>query len=370
MEYRVLIFMARERLAAIDIDSGGKTDTISLDGNDVMEYSSQVEIREFCQHIKNYYNIDAFSDLGMSIFILRFDAVMEDVSVLLKEIQEAAEYNLLSVEKVLPWIALKEGVLKAGTAIQLRTFDIVYTLGLDNELKMHCQIGGEREHSINLPKEKFAEYDHLSKNILFGDEEEKKELSKKYDIEIGNKDKQIKKLEKELLKEKDKAKATENEVKKVNTELDEIKEERERNANRLICRLKCANEKIDRKFSENHLESNLIGCLGIITSALGNKRYKFHYKKCCNNAEVVKKGQKIAVAEFYYCYENALLEKSGIDPWIRSSEEDFAITAKASGRLFWLQKPEAELTYGVDIVVIGDVSDTKEEVMRWYEKNK
>jgi hypothetical protein len=30
----------------------------------------------------------------------------------------------------------------------------------------------------------------------------------------------------------------------------------------------------------------------------------------------------------------------------------------------------ANLVCGTDIVVIGDASDTKEEVMSWYEKNK
>lgn len=355
MDYRVLIFMTREMLAAIDIDTGGKTDTISLDGNDVMGYSSQEEIREFCQHIKNYYNIDAFSDLGMAIFILRFDAVMEDVSVLLKEIQEATEYNLLSVEKVLPWIVLKEGLLKPDTTIQIRTFDVVYTVSLGNDFVMQCQIGGEKEHSFVLPKEKLAECDHLSEKVLFGDEEGKNALSKKYDREIE-------KLKKQLEVEKEKTKAAENNLTKIVSKIYEIREEKKRNASRTICKMQCKDKEVERKFLANNLQNNSIYS-SYLFGLWKIDEYFFYIKYCHYDAEVIEKGQKIAKVEVWS--KNCVDEKG-----VRRSTEDFIIKATASGRLFWLQEPETELSYGADIAVIGDVSDTKEEILKWYAKNK
>ena len=57
MKYCILIFMAKDRLAAIDIGADGMADEISINGNDTMPYASEDEIREFCQHIKDYYNL-------------------------------------------------------------------------------------------------------------------------------------------------------------------------------------------------------------------------------------------------------------------------------------------------------------------------
>lgn len=368
MDYRVMIFMAGERLAAIDIGPDGKTDAISIDGNEVMEYNSGKEIKEFCQYIKNYYNIDAFSDLGMSVFILRFDAVMEKVFALLEEIRGAAEYNVVSVEKLLPWMAMKEGVLKSGTAIQMRTFDIVYTVSLNNDMVMKCQSGGEKEHSYLLPKEKFAECDYLSKNILSGDEEEKNELRKKYEIEIANKEERIKELERKLLEEKEKTREVENRLAEALTDIQKNEIEKEHNANRCICRLQCVNKEKDRMFVEQNLKGDShdnLSCLNVLGSLLGSVRYIFHWEKCCSNGEIVKKGQKMAMAKAYsYFGMEGEFSKSPH----RCSDNDFIIKAEVSGRLFWLQEPETELAYGADIAVIGDVSDTKEETMRWYEK--
>ena len=275
MSYRIMIFMARERLAAIDIGMDGKTDVISIDGNEEMEYSSGREIKEFCQYIKDYYNIDAFSDLGMSVFILRFDAVMEQVSILLDEVRGAAEYNILSAEKLLPWMALKEGALKAGTAIQVKAFDIVYMVSLDNGLVMHCQIGGTREHSFMLRKEKFCEWGHLSEFIVFGDEEEKNELSKKYDREIE-------KLKKQLAEEKKKSKAIEDRLAEVTSEINEIRDERKRNS-RTICRVHCRNKEKERMFSGKNAPD-----------------YAFCIKTYWDDVVIVKEGQKIANAEVWY----------------------------------------------------------------------
>ena len=215
-------------MAAIDIGANDKADVISIDGNNVMEYTSGTQIREFCQYIKSYYNIDSFSDLEMEISILRFDAVMRDALLLLEEIQDAKEYNLISVEKVLPWIAVKEGLIKTGTVVQIETFDLTYTISLDEAMVMKCQAGGtDKEHVFILPKEKFTEYNHLDKNDLFGYEDEKKVLCEKYDNELKNKERRIRKLEQQLIKEKEKTKNIENRLEKAVSEIYE-KEKRKK----------------------------------------------------------------------------------------------------------------------------------------------
>lgn len=385
MDYRIMVFIARDRLAALDIGTDGKSDTISIDGNNIMKYSSQKEIKEFCQYIKNYYNIEAFSELTMSISVLRFDAVMKDVFVLLQEIQEAAEYNFLSAEKLLPWIALKEGMLKAGTEIQIKVFDLVYTVSLCHNMIMHCQLDCEKEHSVILSEEKLAEWDHLSKNVFFGNKEEKAELCKKYDEEI-------KKLKQQLSEEKSNRQAADERFEKIKSIIYEIRDKKERNASRRIIRMQCADKEKADVFSNDYYStpdssSNLSGLgafFALSASIVGQKNRKFVFRlaNCCKNAEIVKKRQKIAVVQVYYCYvedekdasvsEMLIigLAENGFEHMCRDSDKDFVIYAAASGRLFWLHEQETKFVYGNDIAVLGDVTDTREDVMKWYEENK
>ena len=342
MKYRTLIFMAKHRMAAIDIGANDKADVISIDGNNVMEYTSGTQIREFCQYIKSYYNIDSFSDLEMEISILRFDAVMRDALLLLEEIQDAKEYNLISVEKVLPWIAVKEGLIKTGTVVQIETFDLTYTISLDEAMVMKCQAGGtDKEHVFILPKEKFTEYNHLDNNDLFGYEDEKKVLCEKYDNELKNKERRIRKLEQQLIKEKEKTKNIENRLEKAVSEI----YEKEKSINRHICKF------------VNTDEINMTMVPQILQSAFRNITYTYTYivKFCCYDADIVKRGQKIA---------DIKVSLGGS----RLPERDFFISAKEAGRIYWLCEPGAEVKSETNMAIIGDLSDTKEDVMKWYNK--
>lgn len=359
MEYHVLIFMAKERLSALDIDTEGKADEISIDGNGIMTYASHDQIRVFVQHIKDYYNIDDFSELEMFISVLRFDIAMDDTFILLEEIKGVKECNLVSAEKLLPWIVLKEGLIKVGTAIQMRAFDIVYTVSLDNDMVLRCQAGGIDGHPFTFPKEKFAEYNHLVKNGLFSCEDE---LCKKYDRELNNKDLQIKKLKQQLLEETRKRKDAEDSLIK-NTET--IKE-KEKNISRNICMLRCTEKEKDELFLKNDFQndSSVTAINHVIYSLFkGEIEYFYSLKYYGHNTEIIKKGQKIAVVEVSVAYKE-------YESKIRRSNEDFVIKATVSGRLFWLEEEGTELKYGVDVAVIGDISDTREDVMRWYEKNR
>ncbi len=357
MKYRVLIFMAKDRLAAIDVGTDGKVDEISIDGNDMMMYSSKAQVRGFCQHIKNYYNIEAFSDLEMSVSVLRFDATMEDTFALLEEIKGAGECNLVGAEKVIAWLALKEGLLKAGTAIQVKAFDIVYSVSLSGDMVWRCQIGGTEGHPFMLSKEKFAAYNHLGEGSLFGYEDEINELCKKYDIELEKKEQRIKALEQQLLDEKKKT-----------SDINRILEEKERNIKRYICRLR-SDQKLKMKDS-----LNTSGFFSKVSATVyggeGTSRKDVYYLVCCcNSGAIVKKGQTIGKVKVY---QEIWRGKDRLSNETRCPDADFVIKAEEPGRIFWLyySHSESEFEYGSDIAVVGDVSDTKEDAMRWYEKNK
>ena len=315
-----------------------------------LEFASEKQIREFCQHIKDYYNIDSFSDLEMEISILRFDAVMKDVFLLLEEIKDAAEYNLVSVEKLLPWIAIKEGLIKVGTAIQVKTFELVYTVSLGKDMVLKCQIGGTDKRSSEFPIERFSENYRLGKGGLLGYEDEKNALLKKFNAELTQNQQRIIELENLLSEEKKKRKIVEDNLEKSTAEIDKIRDERARNANRCICKLL-------RKDKEQL--SDIWASINMVTASIIGGGFKETYtvRHCCENTEIVKQGQRIA---------NVAASRLGS----RQPELDFVIKATKAGRIFWLYETASELEYGIPIALIGDLADTKEDVMRWYEKNK
>lgn len=348
MDYRVLIFMTNDRLTAMDIGPDDVPDTISIYGNEAVNYASEVQIEEFCDLIKEYYNMERFSDRRMEISILRFDAAMEDAFCLLNILQKEgiSKCNLVSAEKFLPWIAVKEGVLKVGTAVQIKAFDQIYTVTLDNDRKLTCQCGetGEVQPFI-VTKEEIARYNYISKNALSGGEEEKNE----YEKALKEKECERARLEKWLEVEIKKRQEAETNLAKIRTAIEAVLKEKQYNANRHICYLRCSDKKRDILYT-------------------GNEYYNYSIKFCCRTGDIISKDMKIAevtVKGIPFMILGCVVNVSD------EGEGEFSIMAKTGGRLFWLQETiSKEIRYGDAIAVIGDESDTKADVLNWYEKNK
>lgn len=377
MDYRVLIFMTKDRLAAIDIDSEDVPDTISMDGNEDISYASEAQLEEFCEHIKEYYNMDRFSDGRMEISILRFDAVMEDTFCLFNILQRegAGECNLVSAEKFLPWVALKEGLLKVGTAVQMKAFDLIYTVTLDNDRKLTCQCGGTGEvQPFIVTKEEIARYNYISKKALSGGEEEKKA----YEKTLKETERERAKLDKQLKAAQKKQQEAETDAAKMQAVL----EERQHAANRQICYLRCSDKAKDKIYVDDYGDADADD----IIFGIG-KKYEYSIKYWRNTGDTIAKGAEIAEVTVKLKGRESVnfSGSSGIFGSISSfmaqsittiereawGEGKFSIKAKTGGRLFWLQETVSEgIPYGDAIAVIGDESDTKEDALRWYAKNK
>lgn len=363
MDYRVLIFMTKDRLSAIDIDLDDVPDTISMDGNEAMSYESEAQLEEFCEHIKEYYNMDRFSDGRMEISILRFDAVMEDTFCLFNILQRegAGECNLVSAEKFLPWVALKEGLLKVGTAVQMKAFDLIYTVTLDNDRKLTCQCGGTGEvQPFIVTKEEIARYNYISKKALSGGEEEKKV----YEKALKEMERERAKLEKQLKEAQKKQQEAETSLAKIRTAIEAILKEKQHNASRQICYLRCSDKAKDKIYRGVDAD-DIISRIGI--------KYEYSIKYWRNTGDTIAKGTEIAEVTVKKKGNASVLALSGMFFPVATAmeEEKFSIKTQTCGRLFWLQETVSEgIPYGDAIAVIGDESDTKEDALRWYAKNK
>lgn len=70
MNYNLLICISSKEWVAIDVDSTGKCDRISFDGNESLTVESNEMLLHFCTQICNYYNIDSFKDIDLNIKIV------------------------------------------------------------------------------------------------------------------------------------------------------------------------------------------------------------------------------------------------------------------------------------------------------------
>lgn len=345
MQYRVLILISEEKLTAMDIGIDGNVEVISIEGNETMTYKSEKEVKDFCQYVKNYYNIECFSDIDMSISVIRFDASQDYTVYLFEEIKMANECDLIGIEKLLPLLVLKEGLVKPGITLQIEIFGSVYSVGVSNDLKFQCIRGGVGKHKVELSVAKLSLYYCFDANNLIDNKQELKKCQEEFRRELSHKEELINKLEKNIQAEKARADIAEAKV-------ETMSDQKNKSAKRYIC-------KLDKKRSSNFYQGHTTSVLDAVTRLLDNFEKKVEYRivNVVSNSDVVKKNQKIAVAQAYY--DNA-----------RMSDYDMVITAVEDGRVYCLVSSNSIVKEGDAVALIGDLSDNKEDIMQWYEKNK
>ncbi len=351
MRYQVLILMAEEKLAAMDVDTEGRAELISVEGNTVMKYSSAEEAKDFCRYLKDYYNIERFSDIDLSITVVRFDAPQHAAVCLLEAIKDADECNLVSAEKLLPLLLLKEGIVKPDKVLQVEIFGITYLAEINGDLKIVCKKGGEERDKLNLPVERLSLYYCFDANHLIDDQSELRKCQDEFQKELSRKEDMLK-------AEKERADAAEAKIEKLFQIVKRIKDQKNKNAKRYVCRVR--------------IENNNDSVLGVLVSSMiftyragvrvaaprslsGKINYRIEY--AVNDSDVVINNQRIAIAKAYLNGE-------------RMSNFDIDIKAPAVGRIFCLMSKDSTVRDGDAVALIGDLADSKEEIIQWYEKNK
>lgn len=343
MQYQILILLAKDKIAAMDIGADGRVEIIYFEGNESIAYGSGEEMRDFCLYLKDYYNIEDFSDLDMSASIIKFDALSDNALCLFEEIKTAKECNLISIEKLLPLLVLKEGLVKPDITLQVEIFGIAYSIKISNDLRFECKQEESGNKQLRIPIERLSLYYSFDGNNLIDNEQELKKCQEEFRNELECKETAIQKLEQELQVEKARANAA---VEKAERML----EQKNRNAKRYVCKFNKKN--LEPQMKAKNLYDDI---LDLFNDCIYRAEYRIAY--AVRDCDVVKQHQKIAVAQAYYGNE-------------RMSSCDCVITAVEGGRFYCLMSLNATIKDGDAVALIGDLSDTKEDVMSWYEKNK
>lgn len=360
MNYNLLICVTEKQWTAIDISSDGNCDRISFDGNDSMNVESHENISDFCTQIQNYYNIDRFSDIEMSIKVVLISEYSNMISGLFSYVKEAKNVSIIDVKDIIPIYVLKNCIVKPGSVIDVRCLGCKYTLFVDENLVV-SYINDKAGEEILIQPENFSILFLFDCKNLISDENELKELEERYNKEVKSKQKEIV----EQKKKYDELKKKYNEIEACYTQLQKEVEE---------SRTKFDDKRIILRFDKNQLKENASSSFpygglfsafsvasAISTSALSSINKKYICKLLKADGEIVKKGTSlIEIVESISLSDNTP----------HDTGKKCTIKASTDGRVFYIVKNDDVIKDNDAVVLLSDSADKKSDIMQWYKEMK
>ena len=327
MVYQIMIFMTHDLLKAVDISNTGECEVVSIDGNMELEYKSSSDIEKFCNCLKEEYNIDDFSDLNISVLLIKAGAKEEDVKCLGDLLEGINDKNIIGANRVLPFIIAAQGLVEKSKTLVVNILNSFYKLEIDENLSVNCNSIKCEKDSIELTEDMFQIFLNFNgKSFLWNEEKIIKSTEELEEI--------IEYFRNELQK------YLHNEIeKRLYYEIEKIKSKRS------LCYLR----------NKNAVKLYLINPSMIFEG----KKLCYKIKFLMVEGSSVRKNQKIATVIPI------------VDGTYQLEYED-TIIADAEGKLFYLVENDKEqnIETGAVVAIIGDLNDTKTDVLNWYKSLK
>lgn len=95
---RIIIYIEDDTVSAFNVKKG---ESIRPKGLDSMKLDSKESVSNFCKILRDKYNIDDFSDIDMSIYLVNEGADEEKLTALREELQNAYNYCENTVENTI-----------------------------------------------------------------------------------------------------------------------------------------------------------------------------------------------------------------------------------------------------------------------------
>mgnify|MGYP002624860958 CR=1 FL=1 len=178
-QYRILILIAQKQIQALSVDDKGRTEPISINGNVRMSYNSSDDLNELITSIKDTYNIDSFSDLVFSVFVVNFDADTKILKQLCAMLDGANDLNTVNAAFILPFASGKKEKFKKDENRTAQILESDYHICLNEDFSIVCEkaASGADENTQILVAEDFAFIFNLSaKDFGLLEEEIKAEI--------------------------------------------------------------------------------------------------------------------------------------------------------------------------------------------------
>ena len=157
-QYRILILIAQKQIQALSVDDKGRTEPISINGNVRMSYNSSDDLNELITSIKDTYNIDSFSDLVFSVFVINFDADSQIIKQFRSMLDGAKNLNVVNAAFILPLASGKKAKFKNGESRTAQILESDYHICLNEDSSSVCEkaASGADENTQILVAEDFA----------------------------------------------------------------------------------------------------------------------------------------------------------------------------------------------------------------------
>lgn len=356
MEYNLLICISNNYWTAIDVNSDGKCDRISFDGNETMSFESNDVVLDFCAQILNYYNINSFEDIELNIKVIMISGYSNFISDLFFQIKNAKSIDIIDVKNILPIYILKNIVVKPGTKIEVKCFENIFTLQVDNNLLV-SYINDKAEENIIMKPEWFSILFRFDCKNLISDNNELKSLKEKYK-------KETEKKQKEIDEQKEKLSDLKKNFDELNNNYIQLQNEIERNKSKLDAK------RTILRYSEKYLNSinsksflkNTVFTAGLLSL---NKKTDIDFKNICqllkSDGDIVKKGTILMEITKKYNRNNGIWEDLGLK---------YIIKANADGRIFYLVNNGDSVKENEVVALLSDSSDKRNDIMKWYNEMK
>lgn len=346
--YETLVFISDSELAALDINDCGETEFISINGNERCKYTTVRDIEQFCNYLKEYYNIESFDDIELFTTLINFEASKEKVDFLYNLFKKAKGVNTIDAKLFLPYLVMGKGKMNKADAYTVKIFEKWYQI-VNKDNVIMCKLGTEDKNYKSIALDEFISLIRPGCDIMFNNVE-LEEKNRKLEEKVKELEREITKINNSLIvsaKEGEEAKEKANDYR---NKYEDLLSRRDVDEKRLICRFRLKEVEYTtkltpqniffRKYIKEHEDVNILEQIG--------GKFTFHTE--CRDGDYVKKGDIIA----NFQHESVLL---------------FNMRAEKDGRFFQLKKDGEVIVEGETFGLIGPNSDNKIDIMEWYSRN-
>lgn len=338
MEYKLLILASETQLAACNFSDLDAPEYVSIDGNSSLAYTGAESTELLVQYVNEYFNIDAFSDLELTVILLGFDLSSAKSHELYMAFRGAKSLSVLDANVILPMLLLKKTSVSPGSQHQIAAFGNAYEVTVDEDCNFQCSPIPQQEE---LPEADIDSYRLLFRFNSTGmaADQKKDELIAEMEEKLA---KQSVSHEEELQKERF---AHEKELQQLKLTFS-LKEQHFRKVEE---ELKDAKKVLDIVGYRSNLEKDLTREFYYCPKdAWGHWHHNF------SDGDFVAEGDVIG-----------LLKAESFS----NSATRFTVKAKRAGKVFYFYKKFRYVSSRTELLaIISDLSDTREKIIEWHKR--
>lgn len=370
MDYNLLICISKDKLMAMDIQDEDVVDRISIEGNDSIDFQQNSDIENFCEHIKNYYNIEQLSEITINASVIYFNASKDNLNILLECLKDVASINVIDSKKILPIIALKKLAIEEGTIVNINCFDNQLTMEVGENLQVNY-IDEKKGTTLDIEPEELKLLYFFDCEGLVADKNKAEESEQKYQIAL-------KKEQEKMLKAKEDYVTLEKKYKQVSEELEKINEAVKNRMELLESRRQIIKFEVEEEEKEKEeVEHTNGGFFSAISDAMKSvEKYQsaleniYLVENKHRDGDIVSAKKIIANVRVYKnlrVYINLYnSDKTEVSKDNLYCKRTISIKTSEAGKIYYLRKDDEVINVGADIAILADPGDTREQVMEWY----